>query len=210
MITDFELPERNSPLNIAAHTFYPDQFAFQKDHAIGRVLNIGANTDGAEFWKRGGINVDLFDIDPVTKANLPVHIIADARWLPDGLYRRFDTVVLGEILEHMEPEDAVKALKQAVHCLKHVTPWLTSSRKAPTQGRVIITIPHDGRREGGTLEIPEHSEYAAGIHAFHYRKIERAELFDWLKQADLEPIFCAEIRYPWDGVVGSGVVAVER
>jgi hypothetical protein len=191
------LPERSGALNIAAHAVYPDQFAFQVHHAIGNVLNIGCNTDGAKFHERDGINVDLYDVDPNNGNVLPVHVIADARYLPDSLYGRFDTVVLGEILEHMEEVDAVKTLEQASKCLNY-----------ETNARIVITMPHDGRRDHGTLDIPERAEYAEGIHAFHYRKIEREELMDWLKQAGLQPILCAEIRYPWDGVVGSGVVAV--
>jgi len=204
----YTLPERNAPLNIAAHAVYPDQFAFQREHVIGSILNVGCNTDGAELWKRGAINVDLYDTDPQNGNPLPVHVIADARDLPDDLYGRFDCVVLGELLEHMEASDAIHTLDEAVCCLKHRV-W-RGQGDPKSSGRVVITIPHDHRREDGTLPIPDLKEYAPGVHAFHYRKIERAEVFDWLKQADLEPIYCAEIRYPFDGVIGSGIVAVSR
>jgi len=200
------LPERGQPLNVSSHAIYPDQFAFQWLHAIGTVLNVGCNTDGAKFGERGGFNVDLYPVDPLNGSTLPVDIIADARNLPENLYGRFDCVVLGEILEHMEAHDAIQTLKQAAMCLKR-------------SGRIIVTIPHDGRpvkeqlhryfADKGTTEMPTLTEYTEGVHLFHYRKIEREELFDWLKEAGLQKILYGQINYPWSSTVtGSGVVAV--
>ena len=175
---------------------YRDQFTFQRLHAVGKVANVGANTDGAGFAARGGLNVDLRTQDHVTGMKMPVHVLADARALPFRAV--FDSVVLGEILEHMEHDDAVAALEQARLALK-------------PGGRVVVTMPHDKRRDAGTLETPagEAQFYAPGIFAYHYRSIGKDELFSWLEEAGLEAMLWARIHYVW-GEVGSGVVARAR
>jgi SAM-dependent methyltransferase len=172
---------------------FVDQFTFQRTFAVGKVLNAGSNTDGAGFGRIGGINLDLRTADHVTGLAMPVHVLGDARALPFAPV--FDTVVLGEILEHMERENAVAALFEARTAIKE-------------GGRVVITMPHDGRRDAGTLETPkgEQQFYAAGIYAYHYRSISRAELFSWITEAGLEPELWAPIHYVW-GEKGSGVVA---
>jgi len=176
-------------------TVYRDQFSFQRLYAKGKVLNVGSNTDGAGFAQTGGVNVDLFATDNHTGLPLPIHIFADARSLP--FKRVFDSVVLGEILEHMEHDDAVKALSQARTAMKH-------------GGRVVITMPHDHRRdEGRETEppiTPENKWYAPGIFAYHHRCISRKELFSWICEAGLNVLNYARIAYVW-GEVGTGVVA---
>ena len=174
---------------------YRDQFTFQRLHAIGKVANVGCNTDGARFGDvAGAINVDIQVVDRVTAFRLPVNVLADARCLPFRAV--FDSVVLGEILEHMEREDAVTALEQARRALK-------------PGGRVVITMPHDARRDAGALETPRGDAqfYAPGIYAYHYRSISKGELFGWIEEAGLVPQLWARIHYVW-GEVGSGVVAV--
>lgn len=175
---------------------YRDQFTFQRLHAVGKVANVGCNTDGAGFRHvPGAINVDINAVDRVTNATvrLPVNVLADARSLPFRAV--FDSVVLGEILEHMEHDDAVAALEQARMALK-------------PGGRVVVTMPHDKRRDAGTLETPagDAQFYAPGIFAYHYRSISKGELFGWITEAGLEPLLWARIHYVW-GEVGSGVVA---
>lgn len=171
---------------------YRDQFTFQRTYAQGKVLNVGSNTDGAGLGSRGGINVDLRTVDHVTGKTMPVHVLADARVLP--FRKAFDSVVLGEILEHMEHDDAVAALEQARLSLK-------------PGGRVVVTMPHDKRRDAGTLETPEGEAqfYAPGIFAYHYRSISKGELFSWMAEAGFTPKLWARIHYVW-GEVGSGVV----
>jgi SAM-dependent methyltransferase len=167
---------------------YNGQFPFQAKYATGRVLNVGSNSDGAGFRQRGGVNIDLFRKDDHTGWDLPVDIQADARKLP---FRpnSFDSVVLGEILEHMQTADAVASLKEAKTVLK-------------PGGRIVATIPHDDR--GGPDHIPE---YAPGIAAYHYREITRCEFFDWLKAAGLKLILWGKIVHVW-GKEGTGIVAV--
>lgn len=167
---------------------YDGQFGFQAKYAIGKALNVGANSDGAGFRHRGGINIDLFRKDGHTGWDLPVHAQADARHLPFGP-RSFDSVVLGEILEHMQSHDAIASLKEAKTVLK-------------PGGVVVATIPHDDR--GG----PDHTpEYYPGIAAYHYREITRLELFDWVRKAGLKLTLWAQIVHVW-GKNGTGIVAV--
>ena len=58
---------------------YRDQFQFQRSHAFGKVLNVGCNDDSVGFRHMGGINVDLFKVDPVTEKPNPIHAFADSR-----------------------------------------------------------------------------------------------------------------------------------
>ena len=167
---------------------YQGQFGFQAKYATGKVLNVGCNSDGAKFRERGGVNIDLFRKDDHTGWDLPVDVQADARRLP---FKRdsFDSVVLGEILEHMQTVDAVASLREARTVLR-------------SGGRVVATIPHDDR--GGPDHIPE---YAPGIAAYHYREITRVEFFDWIKAAGLKLVLWAKIVHVW-GKEGTGIVAV--
>jgi SAM-dependent methyltransferase len=169
---------------------YQGQFGFQAKYATGKALNVGCNSDGAKFRERGGINIDLFRKDDHTGWDLPVDVQADARRLPFGP-NSFDSVVLGEILEHMQTHDAVAAMIEAKSVLK-------------AGGRVVATIPHDDR--GGPDNIPE---YAPGIAAYHYREITRVEFFDWVKAAGLKLVLWAKIVHVW-GKEGTGIVAVSN
>jgi SAM-dependent methyltransferase len=174
---------------------YQDQFVFQREYCFGHALNVGSNTDGGKLKRDfGAVNLDLRLVDQATGAVMPVDVLGDARDLP---YRgEFDTVVLGEILEHMERADAVLSLRQAALALR-------------AGGQVVVTLPHDTRRDAGTLPVPEGEAqfYAPGIYAYHYRSISRRELVSWLLEAGLKVVRLARILYVW-GEEGSGVVAV--
>lgn len=172
---------------------YGDQFGFQRKHSVGRILNVGCNTDGGNLRSMGAINVDLGTLDNL-KQPMPVQVIADARALP--FRAKFDTVVLGEILEHMEHANAVQTLREAAAALG-------------PGGRVVITMPHDVRRENDALEIPELEFYTEGVYAYHYRCIPWEELAAWMDEAGLRPRLRAAIHYPW-GETGSGAVAVRK
>jgi SAM-dependent methyltransferase len=168
-------------------TIYQDQFDFQRRYARGRMVNVGCNTDGAGFKQLGGVNVDLFQKDEHTGLAIPADVLADARHLPfKG--NSFDSVVLGEILEHMQSHDAIHSLKEARTVLR-------------PGGRIVATIPHDDR--GGPAHAPE---YYPGIAAYHYREISRQEFFGWIEEAGLKLRLWAQIFYCW-GKQGTGIVA---
>jgi SAM-dependent methyltransferase len=166
---------------------YDGQYPFQSRYSTGRILNVGCNTDGVGVAARGGVNIDLFSVDEHTGFRIPAHALADARHLPFQP-ATFDTVLLGEILEHMRAEDAIASLCEAKTVLKN-------------GGRVVATIPHDDR--GGPVGA---KEYYPGIAAYHYREITRAEFFDWMRYAGLKLVLWAEIVHVW-GKKGTGVVA---
>jgi SAM-dependent methyltransferase len=178
--------------------FYPDQYVFQRKYATGRVLNVGCHRDSGKLGARGAVNLDLKPIDELGEipVRLPVAVLADARALPFA--GCFDTVVLGELLEHMERPDAVLALMNAAVALK-------------SGGSIVVTFPHDGRRDAGTLPVPEGDKqfYARGVYAYHYRSISRLELMSWIVAAGLVPVRMGKIFYPW-GAEGTGVVVMRR
>lgn len=168
---------------------YTDQFGFQRRYAYGRILNVGCNTDGGNLAAMGAINLDIGTMDNLGQI-MPVKVIADARGLPfQGV---FDCVVLGEILEHMEPHDAITTLSEARRALRK-------------NGRLVVTMPHDVRREGGTLELPDVRFYTEGVYAYHYRCIPFEELAGWAEAAGCRVELRADIHYPW-GETGSGAV----
>lgn len=172
---------------IVEQLIYVDQFGFQHRFSEGKILNVGCNTDGARLRElKGAVNLDLFTKDPFTGNELPVDVIGDARDLP--YEQEFDTVVLGEILEHMTEPDAILAIRQAVKALK-------------PEGRVVITMPHDTR----DMKPATDQEYTPGIKAYHHKLFTREDLLTWIDCAGLEVERLANIRYVW-GEKGTGVV----
>jgi len=181
---------------------YRDQFSYQRLYSRGKILNVGSNTDGAGLAAMGAVNLDLRLVDHVTHEAMPVHVLADGRALPFS--GAFDSVVLGEILEHMEHAEAVLTLREALRALK-------------PGGRVVITMPHDQRRDDGRLEAPAgDAQYYVrpqnghgGIFAYHYRSIGWPELAGWIAEAGLTVQERSRIHYVW-GEHGSGVVAIRE
>lgn len=176
---------------------YRDQFEFQRAAAVGRILNVGCDSDGAQLGMRpGAVNLDLHLTSKIRIGwKSPVNVLADARWLP--FRGSFDTVVLGEILEHMEGKEAVQCLLQAKAALKPESYALVPA--------VVITIPHD-RRKPEDQGYGEVRYFAPGIPVYHPRYVGRWELLEWVDQAGLAPVLIAEIAYPW-GEKGTGMIA---
>jgi glycosyltransferase involved in cell wall biosynthesis len=145
-----------------------NQADFQRRHAKGRVLNVGCDIDLAGLGGlEGAVNVDLVRSNPVSGQPTRAHVLADARLL--AFARQFDTVVLGDILEHFSHPDRVRALRQARECLSN-------------GGRVVITCPDDRRALEEQLKHAPGANgreaYASGVDAFHrpvtYEELERA------------------------------------
>lgn len=93
---------------------------------MGRVVDIGAK-DGYVWSGRAPENVVAVDLDPWKHCN---SVQADARLLPfrDSC---FDTSVMFELLEHLEDDDVVRAVNEAVRVCKK---------------RVLISVPDDDPR----------------------------------------------------------------
>lgn len=168
---------------------YRNQMGFQRENAKGKTLNVGCHIDGAGIGSiPGNVNVDVLIEDHQAK-RLAVHALSDCRAL--AFRPVFDTVVLGEILEHMEEHQALLSLEEAKRVLK-------------PGGQVVITMPH--KYSENTEQDFDLQFRKGGIHAHHYRAIPAEELHNWLLKAGLEPIFWADIDYVW-GAQGSAVVA---
>lgn len=158
------------PLDFQSEPWCGGQLAFQHRHATGKILNIGCNDDGGRFRDRGAINVDVVERDEVTGRSIPADIIADARDLPDSLHKQFDSVLLGDILEHMTDDDAVKSLSCAKLCLRN-------------GGDIVVTVPEDNRN--GEPNNRPTNWYAPGVKNFHDRPITTQILDSWIRHAGM-------------------------
>jgi SAM-dependent methyltransferase len=162
--------------------------------------------DGAEIGKRHGcLNIDVLaeeELDGKVR-KLPVHVQGDARALPvkDG---SFDCAVLGEILEHVTDDVAVRMLEEAKRVLR-----------GNGRSTVVITMPHDNRRDLEGNTEPVGRMYAEGVYAYHWTMISRERLLERVRLAGLEPLSIAALRYCWGfdyetgepGCRGTGVIA---
>lgn len=159
------------PLDFARPPGCMSQMAFQHRYSTGKILNIGCNDDNGGFRFRDCVNVDIQTVDSVTGKVIPVDVLADARALPDDLHGKFDTVILGDILEHMTDDDAVLCLEQAALCLTG-------------GGKIIVTVPEDHRDHS-----PDGSrttwEYAPGVKNWHSRPIDVSVASSWFAKANL-------------------------
>jgi hypothetical protein len=167
------------------------QWCFQRKHSRGKILNIGSDGDLAGFGAIGAVNLDVNEKHPTFGYDTKADVIADARSLPEDLHGQFDTVVVGDMLEHMTPDDGVIVLQQAKKCLNN-------------GGRVVITSPDDRRGMDYDLYGANVKPYAEGVSGFH-RPLPREELEGMLAEADLEPVLIHEIDYTY--FMGWGVVA---
>jgi glycosyltransferase involved in cell wall biosynthesis len=168
------------------------QFLFQVKHAKGRTLNVGLGSpETASIWPAGTVHAD---VRPMATA----HATFDIRdGVPEAL-GTFDTVVLGDVLEHfLDGEDCVAALRSAEKVLRD-------------GGRVVLTVPSDSRSvdrqiaDGGGTSSPE-PLYANGVSAFHHRKIALATLGAWLLDAGLQIAWSQGLDYTYFD--GHGIVA---
>jgi len=172
-----------------------NHLTFQLRNGNGRVLNIGSNADWGGFGARGAVNLDLLAVDPNGWEN-KVDVLADCRDPLPFPPQSFDSIILGDILEHLDNEGAVKTLKNAKAVLAD-------------GGHIVITVPEDSRppeEQGKTLGLT----YAPGIKGYHDRPISLALIRDWLDQAGLREKHVEPINYvfdPYPSFTGHGVLA---
>ncbi len=144
------------------------QYDFQIRNGNGRVLNLGCNNDVGRQHRRGAINVDCRGTDPRGHKNA-ADLIADVRKPLPFPSKSFDTVILGDILEHMVDDDIHRALTNA-------KPLLADG------GHIIVTIPEDPR--GKPADSVE-DEYTDGVYSYHWRCTTRSMAEEWFKKAGL-------------------------
>ncbi|MGO9916668.1 MAG: methyltransferase domain-containing protein [Isosphaeraceae bacterium] len=178
-----------------AHDIWGNQMEFQVRHGNGRVLNIGSNRDFPGFGKRGGVNLDLCEVDPCGWDNL-VDVVADCRLPLPFSAESFDSVIMGEILEHFTDDDAVAALTNAKAVLS-------------PGGHIVLTVPDDHRApedQGDKLGLM-YDDHTPG---FHKRRIPLELIQEWLRAAGLEAKHVETIAYDFPGYesfTGHGVLA---
>jgi hypothetical protein len=169
------------------------QMGFQLKHARGKILNIGCADDAANFKALGAVNLDVTDHNPVTGEPHKPDLIHDAR-LPIPLQPVFDTVIVGEVIEHMDYEDAVKVLTNA-------------RAMVYDGGYVLVTCPDDSRSieeqdhahtqiTGNVVTMPvKDRNYAPGSRAYHDHPIDLAQLTSLIEQAGMKIFHREEIDY---------------
>ena len=88
------------------------RLAFQRLASVGSVLNVGSKEDPARLRELGAVNLDvkLVDEDYGRSIEDVVDVVGDAESLPFR-DKSFDTVVLGDVLEHLD--DPLRAVAEA-------------------------------------------------------------------------------------------------
>jgi len=170
------------------------QWLFQRKHASGRVLQLGCDVDSAGFksLRQDNVNLDVMRKHPTLGYDIDADVYADARFLPDELFGQFDSVICGEMLEHMTPDDGVKVLTNAKRALRN-------------GGTVVITCPNDDR--GLTEDIygaETLQEYTEGVSGLH-RAMTLDELKTTIKRSGLTLQLVESIDYTH--FEGWGIVA---
>lgn len=158
------------------------QYAYQLKHFKGKVLNVGCDIDVAGLGEKGALNIDILETSPMTGKKNKAHLIADARDLPQKLHGKFDTVILGDILEHMNSLDALDSLKSAQQCL------------AP-DGHIVITCPEDYRPLEEQHKTTDQLEFAPGIPSYHQETKRREWLEDLFTLAGLTIVEYQRLDY---------------
>lgn len=176
---------------------FSNQFDFQHACSKGRILNVGCDADTSHLKKkRGAVNVDIWERNPYTGMACPIDLIADCRCLPADFEGKFDTVILGDILEHfVSQDDVLLALGEAERCL------------AP-DGVILISCPEDHRDpDSQGFACQSGPMYTHGVRAFHAYPVTREIMDHWLDRANFEAVEWVKINYPFTPHGGHGVVA---
>jgi glycosyltransferase involved in cell wall biosynthesis/predicted SAM-dependent methyltransferase len=151
------------------------QFQFQRRYMAGKTLNLGCGNDPLDLKAEGVVNLDVTDEWPegFLPRKCPVDVVADAREaLP--FEKEFDSVILGEVLEHLSEGDGIEILK---NCRKVLKPG----------GRLVITVPNDSGRphENQHKSVDPQAMFHDGASAFHDRAIKQADIYRMVHAAGL-------------------------
>lgn len=170
------------------------QFAFQLKHAKGRILNVGCADDPAELGRLNTVNMDVRPTMPIDGRENRADVIADARCLPAPFGpAQFDTVILGDILEHFDAAEAPQIIAKAKECLV-------------PNGRLVITVPEDYRApDAQHLNGNGTHQYAEGISAYHRYPVTVELLAQWCRAAGVQAQ--VQHRIDYGNFEGWGVVA---
>jgi len=163
------------------------QYNFQIKHAEGTILNVGSDVDLPNLQQfQNAINVDI-------RQTSNVDIVCDARQLSEMFNgQKFDTIILGDIVEHLTDDDILKVLTEA---------------KMVSKGKIIITCPEDNRTKKAQQDMGlgyRADEYPESVYNYHYKPITKELLFDLVQQAGLSITHYEPIDYTFAG--GHGVL----
>jgi glycosyltransferase involved in cell wall biosynthesis len=168
--------------------YFYAQYAFQQKYADGTILNVGCDSDASDFkGLRDAVNLDLQQNE-----NNTVDVIMDMLGDHLTVNDKYDTVILGDMVEHMDYHSGIKLINNAKLFLNE-------------SGKLIITCPHDPRPkhvQNPTLD-PD-SVYINGISHFH-RYISEDEFIKMLAATKLNVKVIQDIDYTH--FYGTGVVA---
>ena len=167
-------------LPFAYPTMLPEQkrrIDYIKSHAIGKILDIGADSGYILAQCGGGVGLDISgERLGAAKYYYPDmdYVQAVAEHLP--FTERFDTVILGELLEHViEPETV---LKEAMRALK-------------PDGQLIVTVPDEV--EGQSHMNPEHlRKFTLG--ALKNLLMQHADITDVTRIEGTYPSWCLTVQ----------------
>jgi hypothetical protein len=151
-----------------------DRFNFQRSCAhkyTGLVLNVGCNTDPGHIKGAAPnvINCDAYEEDQFTREKLPVDAVFDCtedRWPFEN--SSVDLVILGDIVEHMYPQEFERCLAECARVAIHL----------------CITLPVDTRIEDDPNYKDKIADVPKGmVHVHVYRE---PELRSFLSNAGFE------------------------
>lgn len=138
------IAECGHPSNIYKEKKQKERIQWLKDVSRGKVLEIGCSTGYVLDYVGGGVGVDIDDLR-LEYARSRYHrsqfLKADGSALPFS-DKEFDTVLIPDILEHVDYEYARSIVKEATRVGK----------------RLIITVPNAGKPnyDKALVENPEH------------------------------------------------------
>lgn len=166
----------------------------------GPVLNVACKEDPARLAETyDAINCDVNDYDPQEQVSLyeiKNFQVGDACDLPFGDHS-FDTVVLGEFLEHCPREAALLALREA-------------RRVISPGGRIILSFPLDYREKEVQHEPHLLVTWKHGITSWHHA-IWTPDRFDPLiAEAGLREVVEDRRDIPYGWCDGVGTVLVRK
>lgn len=166
---------------------YEPHHQFQRDHCKGSpVINLACKEDCADLGRDfGAVNMDIQTFDLETNTDLttvPNFLQGDISSIPfpDG---HFQTVVLGEVLEHLTEDKAVEILREA----KRVT--------APG-GQIVATFPLDLRPPEEQKPADQLIELAPGCYTYHVTVWYDDMLEALLNKTKLDEVYGENLWYP--------------
>lgn len=158
-------------------------------HYGGSILNVGCKEDPARIsdCSLDVTNLDFRDKDVFTGTDLTkLKGFVQADFFTYNPNRQFDSVVLGEFLEHCTPETFDLTLNKCYELLKD-------------SGVLILTTPHDPRskldQHGKDENSPYYFDVVPGVTSWHQLVITEEYLKDGLAKAGFD-VFHYE-RYWW-------------